>query len=164
MVLWCLWGKRNAIWLKMQICERSSNSLICWINQQKATSLKERNIHRMKRWCLHSIWNTFLKIHKITQLFSVWEITNGNWTVALQALSKCNVSLVSKGSLPILSVSCCCSYLSPTSTFSLLAIWYHSFSAPSSAAHWALPQPHLTHWYRRNLLSQDWEVLTILSH
>lgn len=83
---------------------------------RKPQVLKRANIPGMKRWCLYSIWNTFLKIHKITQLFSVWKITNGNLTVALQALSQSNISLLPKGLLPILPVSYYCSYLSPIPT------------------------------------------------
>lgn len=112
MVLWCLWGKRNAIWLKMQICERSSNSLICWINQQKATSFKESatSMEWKDSACIafgiHS-WKS-IKSHSH---FLFEKLQMVSWTVALQALSQRSVSLVPKGSLPILSVCCCCSYL-----------------------------------------------------
>lgn len=131
MVLWCLWGKRNAIWLKMQICERSSNSLICWINQQKATSFKESatSMEWKDSACIafgiHS-WKS-IKSHSH---FLFEKLQMVSWTVALQALSQRSVSLVPKGSLPILSVCCCCSYLSPTSTPPLSHFWPSGITPP----------------------------------
>lgn len=79
-------------------------------------------------------------------------------TVALQALSQSNVLLLPKACFPpSLSAIAAPTFLQlQPSSFSFLAIWYHSSSAPSSAAHWTLSGPHLTHWYRRNLSSQVW--------
>lgn len=131
MVLWYLWGKRNAIWLKMQICERSTNSLICWINQQKATSLKKSTTSmEWKDGACTAFGILSWKSIKSHSHLLYEKLQMGSWTVALQALSKCNVTLVPKSSLHILSVCCCCSYLSPTSTPPLSHFWPSAITPP----------------------------------
>lgn len=150
--MWCLWGKTNAIWLKIHFCERSSNCLICWINQWEAVSSKESAtpLELKDGACIASGINSWKSIrsHGYSLFEKFWTVT-----VMLQALSQSNASLLPKGLLPIFAVSC---YLPPTPVHPLSHFWLSRFTLPLlQAPHLTGPfhGPHLTHRYRRKLCS-----------